>query len=113
MAFALAQTETFKSTVKVNVKTKNGAWREETFTAIFKRTDEDGRERLLGLKNIELLREVMTGWEGMTVSEDDKTAVPFSPENFEAFLKLTGAVREAALQYINDNFNVKESRAKN
>jgi len=113
MAFALAQTETFKSTVKVNVKTKSGTWREETFIATFKRMNEDGRERLAGMKNIELLREVFLGWEGMTVSEDDKTPVPFTPENFEAFLQLSGAVREAAVQFMNDNFNVKESRAKN
>lgn len=113
MAFALAQTETFKSTVKVNIRTKSGSWREETFTAIFKRTNETERERLLSLKGSDLLREVLLGWEGVTVSEEDKTPVPFTPENLEGFLLLTGAVREASTQYTIDNFNMKELRAKN
>lgn len=113
MAFALAQTETFRSTIKVNVRTSAGSWREETFTAIFQRRFEDDRERLAEMKNVALLREVMVGWEGMTVSEKDKTPVEFNPEHFEAFLQLTGAVREAATQYMFDNFNVKEARAKN
>ncbi len=113
MGFALAQSETFKSTVKVNIRTKNGTWREETFTAIFKRVDEEARERISGAKYSDILREVMIGWEGVTVSEEDKTPVPFTPENFEAFLMLSGAVREAANQFITDNFNMKEVRAKN
>ena len=116
MGFALAQTETFKSLVKVNVRTSkgaNGTWREETFTAIFKRVDEDDRERLAAMKYSDVLREVLVSWDGVTVSEEDKTPVPFTPENFEGFLLLSGAVRETANQFFLDNFNIKEARAKN
>ena len=113
MAFALAQTETFRSTVKVNVRTNAGTWREETFTAIFLRRFEEHRDRLAEMKNVDLLREVMVGWEGITASEKDKTPVEFNPENFEGFLQLSGAVREAATQFMLDNFNIKETRAKN
>lgn len=103
--FKLAQTETFKATVKVNVATASGAWREESFVGIFKRTDEDRREELLALKNTDLLREVLTGWE---MVDESRVPVEFNEQNFDAFLKLTGAVREAAMTYWKHNVGAKE-----
>lgn len=103
--FKLTPTETFKAPVKVNVATPSGAWREESFIGIFKRTDEDNRERLLALKNTELLREVQVGWE---MVDEDRTPVEFNDQNFDAFLKLTGAVRETATVYWKHNVGAKE-----
>lgn len=103
--FKLTQNETFKATVKVNVAMPSGGWREESFVAIYKRTFEDRREELMALKNTELLREVMTGWE---MVDENRTPVEFSEQNFEAFLNLTGAVREAALTYWKHNVGAKE-----
>lgn len=103
--FILAPTETFKAPVKVNVATPGGAWREESFTGIFKRSDEDQREELIALKNTELLRRVLVGW-GMV--DENRVPVEFNEQNFEAFLKLTGAVRETAVVYWQHNVGAKQ-----
>lgn len=103
--FILAPTETFKAIVKVNVATPSGAWREESFTGIFKRTHEDRREELIATKYTDLLREVLVGWE---MVDDQRAPVDFNEQNFEAFLCLTGAVREAALTYWKHNVGAKE-----
>lgn len=103
--FQLVQTETFKATVKVNVATPSGAWREESFVGIFKRTDEDRRDALINLKNVELVREVLVGWE---MVDTQRAPVEFNEQNFEAFLKLTGAVREATTTYWKHNVGAKE-----
>ncbi len=103
--FKLAQSETFKALIKVNVATPSGAWREESFTGIFKRTDEDRREDLLALKFVELLREVLVGWE---MVDEARVPVEFNEQNLEAFLKLTGAVRETAQAYWKHNVGAKE-----
>lgn len=105
MAFALRPSETFRQEVKVQVKTEKGTWREESFTGIFKRTKEEDRERLLKLSNVELLREVMVGWDMKDL--ETKEAVEFNEANFEAFLQLTGAVREASIAYWNGNVGSK------
>ena len=102
--FCLAPTETFKAPVKVNVATPSGLWREESFVGKFKRTDESQRVRLLALSNVELLREVLVGWE---MVDEQRTPVEFNAQNFEAFLTLTGACRESMLVYWNHNVGAK------
>ena len=47
---------------------------------------------LLELSNVDLLREVLTGWE---MVDEERKPVEFTPQNFEAFLQLSGAVRDA------------------
>lgn len=103
--FKLTQSETFKAPVKVNVATPSGAWREESFVGIFKRTDEDRREELIALKNTELVREVLVGWE---MVDESRAPVEFNEQNLEAFLKLTGAVRETTVTYWKHNVGAKE-----
>jgi hypothetical protein len=102
--FQLTQTPTFKATVKVNVSTPTG-WREESFVGIFRRTDETQREDLLALKFVDLLREVLCGWE---MVDEHRAPVEYTPENLEAFLRLTGAVRETANAYWKHNVGAKE-----
>lgn len=106
MAFCLTPSETFKQEVKVQTKTATGAWREESFVGVFKRTPEDDRERRLKLSNIELLREVLVDWEMKDL--ETREEVPFTESNFEAFLRLTGAVREASIAYWNGNVGAKQ-----
>lgn len=103
--FKLTQTETFKATVKVNVALPSGGWREESFVGIFKRTPEARREELLALKNTELVREVLAGWE---MVDESRVPVEFNDQNLEAFLQLTGAVRETVLVYWKHNVGAKE-----
>lgn len=102
--FILAPTETFKATVEVNVATPSGAWRKESFVGVFKRTYEDDREELLHLTNVELLRRVLVGWE---MQDEARAPVEFTEPNLEAFLQLTGAVREAMLAYWTHNAGAK------
>jgi len=103
--FILAPTETFKATVEVNVATPSGGWRKESFVAVFKRTFEEDREELINLSNVELLRRVLTNWE---MVDENRTPVQFNEQNLEAFLRLTGAVREAMLVYWQHNVGAKE-----
>ena len=103
--FHLAPTETFKATVKVNVATPSGGWREESFVAVFKRTFEEDRDELIRLSNVELMRRVLVGWE---MKDENRAPVEFNEQNQEAFLRLTGAVREAMLAYWSHNVGAKE-----
>lgn len=102
--FILAPTETFKAKVTVNVATQAGSWREESFTGIFKRTYEEDRKRLIELSNVELVREVMVGWE---MVDESRAPVEFNEQNFQAFLRLSGAVREATIAYWQHNAGAK------
>lgn len=103
--FVLNPTEKFKATVKVNVATTSGGWREESFVGVFLRTPESEREEILELKNAELVRRVLVDWE---MVDENRSPVPFTPENLEAFLKLTGAVRETAMTYFSHNVGAKQ-----
>lgn len=103
--FVLTPTETFKAPVKVQVATASGGWREESFMGIFLRSDDEEREELLGLKNVELLRRKLKGWE---MVDENRVPVEFNEQNFKAFLLLTGAVREAASVYWKHNVGAKE-----
>lgn len=103
--FILTPTETFKATVKVQVATATGGWREESFVGIFERAKEDEREELLNVKNTELMRRKLKSWE---MVDQDRAPVEFNEQNFEAFLQLTGAVREAATTYWKHNVGAKE-----
>lgn len=102
--FTLVPQETFKATVTVNVATSTGAWKTESFVGTFQRTFEEDREELMALKNTDLLRRVMVGWD---MKDADRSQVEFNDANFEAFLRLTGAVREAMLAYWNHNAGAK------
>lgn len=103
--FILTPEETFKASVKVNVATKSGAWREESFIGEFKRTDEDEREELLALKNVDLVRRVLIGWD---MKDGQGQPVPFDDSTLNAFCRLTGAVRETTLVYWKHNVGAKE-----
>ena len=58
-----------------------------------------------GIPNVELLRRVLTGWE---MVDENRAPVPFNEQNFEAFVRLTGAVREIMLVYWKHNVGAKE-----
>lgn len=104
MAFTLVPTETFKASVTVNVATPGGGWKQESFIGEFLRTDDEQREELLELKNVELVRRVLRGW---SMKDEQRNDVPFTPENFDAFCRLTGAVRETTLAYWQHNVGAK------
>ncbi len=102
--FILAPTEVFKAKVTVNVAMQSGGWREESSTGIFKRTFEEDRKRLMELPNVDLVREVMVGWE---MVDEQRAPVEFNDQNLQAFLRLSGAVREATVTYWQHNAGAK------
>lgn len=102
--FNLTPSETFKEPVKMQVKTENGLWREETFTAIFLRTGEERRAELHDKPFPEVVDEVLVGWEMVDLQ---RRPVEFTPENKAAFLRLSGAARETALTYLRANAGAK------
>ena len=104
MAFTLVPKEKFKATVTVNVAQPSGGWKQESFQGEFLRTPEDLREELLALSNVDLVRRVLTGWE---MKDEAGNPVEFTPENLDAFCRLTGAVREATLAYWQHNVGAK------
>lgn len=103
--FDLTPSETFKETVKINSKTENGLWREESFKAVFKRSGEDRRLELHNKPFGELVDEFLVGWEMLDMQ---RRPVEFTPENKAAFLLIPAAVRETALVYLRTNVGAKE-----
>lgn len=105
MGFTLVPSAKFSETVTVLVSQESGAKKEESFTAIFERAPESEREELVQLKNTELVRRKLVGWK---MKDEHKNEVPFTEENLEAFLQLTGAVRETAIAFWKGNTGARE-----
>lgn len=103
--FNLTPSETFKETVKTQTKTENGLWREESFTAVFQRTDESRRMELHNKPFAEVVEEVLVGWEMVDLQ---RKPVEFTPENKAAFMQIPAAVRETAITYLRTNAGAKE-----
>lgn len=102
--FNLVRKETFKETVKLQVKTDNG-WREETFVGIFKRVNQTRQQELTAVPFDEVLDEVLVDWEmkGM-----EGAVVEFTPEHLAAFKEIPGASRAAVMAYLAANVGAKE-----
>lgn len=103
--FNLTPSETFKETVKIQTKTESGLWREESFTAVFKRTAEERRQELHNKPFGEVVDEVLVGWDMVDL---ERKPVEFTPENKAAFLQIPAAVRETAITYLRTNAGAKE-----
>ncbi|WP_343739994.1 hypothetical protein [Delftia tsuruhatensis] len=103
--FNLTPSETFKETVKIQVKTESGSWREESFTAIFQRSDEERRQELHNKPFAEVVDEFLVGWE---MKDLQRLPVEFTPDNKAAFMRLPAAVRETAITYLRTNAGAKE-----
>lgn len=103
--FALNQTATFKFPVRVNTPLESGGFREETFFAICERFTEDERDELINTKYVEVLRKKMKGWE---MQDHNRETIPFTPENFEAFLKISAAIAATCQAYFKANMGAKE-----
>lgn len=102
--FNLVRKETFKETVKLQVKTDNG-WREESFVGIFKRVNQTRQQELTNIPFNEVLDEVLVGWE---MKNMEGAAVEFTAENLAAFKEIPGAARAAVMAYMAANIGAKE-----
>lgn len=102
--FNLVRKETFKETVKLQVKTDNG-WREESFVGIFKRVNQTRQQELTNIPFNEVLDEVLVGWEMKSM---EGAAVEFTPENLAAFKEIPGVARATVMAYMAANVGAKE-----
>ena len=65
MAFVRKRVKTFKWPVKVEEPADGGVFEESTFDAIFKRVPRSEFQKLADKGDLELLKAVLTGWEGI------------------------------------------------
>lgn len=86
MAFKMTQKPTFTTQVTVNVPNEKGGFDKNTFTAKFRRPAADEVEDLRPLKNDDLVRATLVGWELKDGDTDDE--VPFTKDNLEALLQI-------------------------
>ena len=87
MAFKRALSATIKTRVVVMVANDAGGFDRNEFMAVFKRASLEEQEALRSLKNEEIVRRQLVGWE--LTDADTSEAVPFTPENLEALLSIT------------------------
>lgn len=97
MAFKRAVTPTFTTKVTVNVPNDKGGHDKSTFTARFRRASSEEQDELRPLKNDELVRRVLVGWD--LVDADTGEAVPFSAEELEALLAISPTPMATALAF--------------
>jgi len=73
----------------------NGAWHRDLVGLTFERSTTEELDELKHLTPAEVIRRKLKGW--IDVQDDQRTAVPFTPENLEGFVShppaLAAAVR--------------------
>ena len=87
MAFKRTQTPTFSTPVTVNVPNNKGGFDKSTFTAIFRRPSMAELDEIRGLKNDEVVRRTMVGWD--LRDGDTHESVEFSEVEMEAVLQIS------------------------
>lgn len=83
MAFVRKKIKTFKWPVKVEEPADGGVFEESTFDAIFKRVPRSQFKKLSDKGELELLKGVLIGWEG--IEDEDGKPVPFSQVAMKEF----------------------------
>ena len=84
MAFIRKKVKTFKWPVKVEEPADGGVFEESTFDAIFKRIPRSEFKKLADKGDLELLKVVLTGWEG--IEDEGGKPVPFSQVAMKEFV---------------------------
>ena len=83
LAFIRKKVKTFKWPVTVEEPTDGGVFEDSRFDAIFKRVPRSEFQKLADKGDLELLKAVLTGWEG--IEDEDGKAVPFSQVTVKEF----------------------------
>lgn len=83
MAFIRKKVKTFKWPVTIEEPADGGVFEESTFDAVFKRVPRSEFQRLADKGDLELLKAVLTGWEG--IDDEDGKPVPFSQATMKEF----------------------------
>ena len=83
MAFVRKKVKTFKWPVKIKEPADGGVFETSTFDAVFKRVPRSEFQKLADKGDLELLKAVLTGWEG--IEDEDGKPVPFSQVTMKEF----------------------------
>jgi len=83
MAFVRKKVKTFKWPVKIEEPADGGVFETSTFDAVFKRVPRSEFQKLADKGDLELLKAVLTGWEG--IEDEDGKPVPFSQATMKEF----------------------------
>jgi len=88
--FKITLTPTYRVKVIVETPNMNGKMDKSDFMAEFKRCDLSQIDELRNIAQRDVVREVLTGWEGLI--DEDGHAVPFNPATLEAVLSIPQAM---------------------
>jgi len=83
MAFIRKKVKTFKWPVKVEEPADGGVFETSEFEAVFKRVPRSEFQKLADKGDLELLKSVLTGWEG--IEDESGKPVPYSSETLKEF----------------------------
>ena len=83
MAFIRKKVKTFKWPVKVEEPADGGVFETSEFEAVFKRVPRSEFQKLADKGDLELLKSVLTGWEG--IEDESGKPVPYSSEMLKEF----------------------------
>lgn len=97
MAFKRAVTPTFKVLVTVMVANDKGGHDKNTFTAEFKRATAAEQEELRPMRNEDLVRRQLVGWD--LRDADSNEPVPFGTDELEALLLITPTPMATAVAF--------------
>jgi hypothetical protein len=90
MSFKIALTPSYRVKVIVETPNESGRHDKSDFMAEFKRCDIDALEELRKDPQLEVLRKVLVGWDGLI--GDDNQPVLYNPTTLEALLAIPQAV---------------------
>jgi len=83
MAFVRKKVKTFKWPVKVEEPADGGVFETSTFDAVFKRVPRSEFQKLADKGDLDLLKSVLIGWEG--IEDEEGKPVPFSQATMKEF----------------------------
>lgn len=83
MAFVRKKVKSFKWPVAVEEPADGGVFETSTFDAVFKRVPRSEFQKLADKGDLELLKVVLIGWEG--IDDEDGKPVPFSQTAMKEF----------------------------
>lgn len=83
MAFVRKKVKTFKWPVKIEEPADGGVFETSTFDAVFKRVPRSEFQKLADKGDLDLLKSVMVGWDG--IDDEDGKPVPFCQATMKEF----------------------------
>tara|TARA_B100001939_G_C16908849_1_gene603627 strand:+ start:897 stop:1223 length:327 start_codon:yes stop_codon:yes gene_type:complete len=83
MAFIRKRVKSFKWPVEVEEPADGGVFETSKFDAVFKRVPRSEFQKLADKGDLELLKAVLVGWDG--IEDEDGKAVPFSQATMKEF----------------------------